>query len=101
MLELNKELKWQICAEVEIKGKKKKNIFKRTEENWIMERLEEFTDADVTALRICLFMGRKVKVADGEILLFFRNQPLGKVGPGVTITNNPQLCQILEELVML
>lgn len=102
MLELNKELKWAISAQIVVEGKAK-ILFKRNElENFIKE-IGAFTESNqkMEAMMVLNYIieGRKVKVEDGKILLFSEKIPRGKVGPSWVITENPELCKILAKLI--
>ncbi len=102
MLELNKELKWAISAQIVVEGKAKIR-YKRDELENFINKMENFADPKLKGEAMLvlnyILTERKVKVQDGEILLFSEKIPKGKVGPTWKIVQNPKLCNLLEELV--
>lgn len=102
MLELNKELRWAISAQIVVEGRQKIK-YRRGELEKFMEEIENFTDpkqrGEAMMVLNYILLERKVKVQDGEILLFSEKFPKGKVGPSWIITGNPELCNLLEKLI--
>lgn len=102
MLELNKELKWAISAQIVVEGKTKIKYKRGELENFINE-IENFTDpkqiGEAMMVLNYILMERKVKVQEGEILLFSEKFPKGKVGPSWIIKGNPELCNVLAKLI--
>ncbi len=102
MLELNKELKWAISAQIVVEGKPKIKYKRGELENFINE-MESFTDpkqrGEAMMVLNYIITERKVKVENGEILLFSEKIPKGKVGPSWIIKGNPELCNLLAKLI--
>lgn len=103
MLELNKELKWAISAQIVVEGKAKIKYKRGELENFINEIESCFTDpkqiGEAMMVLNYIVMERKVKVENGEILLFSEKFPKGKVGPSWIIKGNPELCNLLARLI--
>ena len=98
MIQLN-EKKPDFLAILIVEGRKR-DIFKRSKREVFMENIEKISDliARYEAMMTldCLINGRKVEVKDREINLYSSNKVFRPVW---TITNNPELVSLLEELV--
>ncbi len=98
MLQLN-EKELGFSAIVKVEGNKKE-VFKRSERESFIEKIKTISDlaARHEAMQTldCLMTGRKVEVKDGKINLYSSNELFRPVW---TITDNPELVSLLEELV--
>ncbi len=81
-------------------NKDKKELYKLTEREKFIVRITEISDLNARTEALCtlacLVNGRKVEIEDGKINLYFSHLFRG---PLCTITDNPELVSLLEELV--
>lgn len=98
MIQLN-EKKLDFSAILIVEGKPKK-LFKPLDREIFIKKIEEIPDltARYEAMQtlICLIDGRMVEVKDGKINLYCSQISYRLT---CTITNNPELISLLEELV--
>lgn len=103
MIEL-KEKKTDFGAITIIKTEKmtkgKKELYKPAERERFIVRTTEISDLNARTEALytlaCLVNGRKVEIEDGKINLYFSHS---FSRPLCTITDNPELVSLLEELV--
>lgn len=98
MIQLN-EKKLDFSAIIIVEGKKKE-FFKRSKREIFIKKIEGISNLTIRAEAMltldCLMNGRKVEVKDREISLYSSNKLFRPVW---TITDNPELVSLLEELV--
>lgn len=99
MIQLN-EKGLDFSAILIVEESKPKKLFKPLDRKNFMTKVEEISDLATKseAMQILDFLitGRKVEVKNGKINLYSSNQSFRPVW---TITNNPELISLLEELV--
>lgn len=99
MIQLNKEKKLDFSARVIVEGRKR-DIFRTLDRKNFITKVEKIPDltARYEAMQTldCLITGKRVEVKNGKINLYSSNQSFRPVW---TITNNPELISLLEELV--
>jgi hypothetical protein len=81
-------------------NKEKKELYKPAEREEFIVRATDISDLNARTEALCtlacLISGRKVEIEDGKINLYFSHL---FSRPFCTITDNPELVSLLEELV--